>query len=258
MEICRFVAIDFDKYEWKDDIKIIRKVCNEFNIPVAIERSRSGNGAYARIFFQDAISASLTRKLGTAIITYGMSKRHGIKFKSYDRLSPNQDTMPKGGFGNLIALPLQKKAKKHGNIEFVDENFQSYPDQWVYLNSIRKMNKEEVEKAILNLCNGNEYGDLKSEELEEKPWLRNKKSEYKLSKKDFPREGRIVLANIIYIKKEGFSNKALNSIKRLAAFKNPDFFKTQAMRLPTFNKPRIIDLSEENHNYLCIPSANRI
>lgn len=156
MEICRFVAIDFDKYEWKDDIKIIRKVCNEFNIPVAIERSRSGNGAYARIFFQDAISASLARKLGTAIITYDMSKRHGIKFKSYDRLFPNQDTMPKGGFGNLIALPLQKKAKKHGNSEFVDENFQSYPDQWVYLNSIRKMNKEEVEKAILNLCNGNE------------------------------------------------------------------------------------------------------
>ncbi|KAB3535367.1 hypothetical protein F8154_06645 [Alkaliphilus pronyensis] len=105
--------------------------------------------------------------------------------------------MPKGGFGNLIALPLQKETRKHGNSEFVDENFQSYDDQWAYLNNIRKMNEEEVGKGILNLCNGNEYGDLKKEELEEKPWLRNKKSKYELSQKDFPMEGGIVLANMI-------------------------------------------------------------
>lgn len=127
-EMCRFLAIDFDKHEWKDDIEIIRKVCKKFNIPVAVERSRSGNGAHVWIFFQDEISAAFARKLGTAIITYGMSKRHEIKFQSYDRLFPNQDTMPKGGFGNLIALPLQKEARKYGNSEFVDENFELYVD----------------------------------------------------------------------------------------------------------------------------------
>jgi superfamily II DNA or RNA helicase len=252
-ETCKFVAIDFDKHDWKEDIKIIREVCNESHIPVAIERSRSGNGAHAWIFFQDELSASLARKLGTAIITYSMSIRHEIKFQSYDRIFPNQDTMPKGGFGNLIALPLQKKARKYYNSEFINEDFNSYNDQWKYLSSIRKMSEEEVENSIIDLCKGNEYGTLKDEDSENKPWIIQRPQQYELSIEDFPSKVQIVLANGIYIKKEGFSHAALNKIKRLAAFKNPEFFKAQAMRLPTYNKPRIIDLSEENLKYLFIP-----
>ncbi|MHB9012971.1 MAG: TOTE conflict system archaeo-eukaryotic primase domain-containing protein, partial [Ignavibacteriaceae bacterium] len=106
-ETCYFLAIDFDDDGWEKDISLLRNVCKEFDIPFAVERSRSGNGAHAWFFFDEPISAALARKFGTSLLTYSMNKRHEIKFKSYDRFFPNQDTMPKGGFGNLIALPLQ-------------------------------------------------------------------------------------------------------------------------------------------------------
>jgi hypothetical protein len=107
-ETCWFLAIDFDDEGWQKDIKTLREVCSEFEIPFAVERSRSGAGAHAWFFFERPIASSLARKFGTAMLTYAMNKRHDITFKSYDRLFPNQDSMPKGGFGNLIALPLQK------------------------------------------------------------------------------------------------------------------------------------------------------
>ena len=111
-ETCWFLAADFDDGEWQKDTSALREVCEEFAIAVAVERSRSGNGAHAWFFFESPISASIARRFGTSLLTYAMSKRHEITFKSYDRFFPNQDTMPKGGLGNLIALPLQKEARK--------------------------------------------------------------------------------------------------------------------------------------------------
>jgi hypothetical protein len=122
-EKCYFGAIDFDEAEWVKDIAVLRAVCQETGIPMAVERSRSGKGAHVWIFFEDAIPASLARKLGSAILTHAMNKRHEITFKSYDRLFPNQDTMPKGGFGNLIALPLQATPRKSNNSIFINEYF---------------------------------------------------------------------------------------------------------------------------------------
>jgi hypothetical protein len=136
-ETCLLLAVDFDEEDWQKDISAFRLVCKELNIPVAIERSRSGNGAHAWFFFDEAVPATSARKLGNTLLTKAMSVRHKIKFTSYDRMFPNQDFMPKGGFGNLIALPLQGGARKNGNSEFIDENFQSYPDQWAYLASIK-------------------------------------------------------------------------------------------------------------------------
>ena len=132
-ETCYFLAIDFDEESWKSDISTLREVCADLDVPVAIERSRSGNGAHAWFFFDNPIPAHLARKFGSALLTYSMSKWHEISFRSYDRLFPNQDTMPKGGFGNLIALPLQKKAREQGNSVFIDETFMPYDDQWVFL-----------------------------------------------------------------------------------------------------------------------------
>ena len=110
-ENCHFLAIDFDDEGWQKDIKTIREICITYDIPISVERSRSGNGAHAWFFFGQPISAYLARKFGSAILTSAMTRQHDITFKSYDRLFPNQDTMPKGGFGNLIALPLQKSAR---------------------------------------------------------------------------------------------------------------------------------------------------
>lgn len=197
-ETCLFIAVDFDEEKWEEDITAFRFVCNTYNIPVAIERSRSGNGAHAWIFFEEPIPAISARRLGNALLTNAMSVRHEIRFTSYDRMFPNQDFMPKGGFGNLIALPLQGGARKNGNSEFVDENFHSYPDQWDYLAAIRKMNSDEIKRALAILCEGNGLGELGSLENNNEeaslPWESNKVNN-NLEKNDFPDNLTIFEAN---------------------------------------------------------------
>jgi len=252
-ETCWFLAIDFDGEEWQKDISTIRKVCSEFKIPIAVERSRSGNGAHAWFFFEQPIPAFEARKLGSALLTYSMNQRHEIAFKSYDRFFPNQDTMPKGGFGNLIALPLQKAAREKDNSVFIDENFRPYSDQWAFLSSVEKLPQGNIESFTEQLSQGSELGILKEEDegtKPSKPWERNKEI---LHKKDFPKTIEVVKANMIFVPKKGISAKALNRIKRLAAFKNPEFYKAQAMRLSTFNKPRIISCADETSDYICLP-----
>ncbi len=250
-ETCNFLAIDFDDEGWQKDISTLRNLCGEFDIPIAFERSRSGNGSHAWFFFSDSISAGLARKFGTALLTYAMGMRHEITFKSYDRFFPNQDTMPKGGLGNLIALPLQKKAREAGNSVFINENFHPFSDQWEFLANIKRLPASDIEMLITKLCRGNELGDLKKDDEDEaKPWEPNL---IKLSKNDFPKSVELVRANMLFVKKSGFSQKALNALKRLAAFKNPEFFRAQAMRMPTYNKPRIISCSDKSPEYLCLP-----
>ena len=252
-ETCWFLAIDFDGEEWQKDISTIRKVCSAFTISVAVERSRSGNGAHVWFFFEKPVAASTARKFGSALLTYAMNKRHEITFKSYDRFFPNQDTMPKGGFGNLIALPLQKEARKKGNTVFIDENFMPFGDQWAFLSAIDRLSPEKIKSFTEQLTQGNELGILKKDDEEvepAKPWERTREV---LRKKDFPQTVEIVKANMLFIPKNGISSKALNRIKRLAAFKNPEFYKAQAMRLSTFNKPRIISCADETSDYICLP-----
>ena len=250
-EKCHFLAMDFDKDDWRQDVATLRDVCTAFSIPLVIERSRSGNGAHAWFFFTEPTAASLARKFGFALLTNAMSQRHEIKFKSYDRFFPNQDTMPKGGFGNLIALPLQKAARRNGNSVFIDENFHPYRSQWEFLVQIRTLSEEEFGVLIPKLCHGNELGELKRDDEEPaKPW---ETSRVKLSRHDFPTVMQLVKANMLYISKSGVTQRALNALKRLAAFKNPEFYRAQAIRMWTYGKPPIISCSEETPNYLCLP-----
>jgi len=251
-ETCCFLAMDFDEADWQKDISAVRDVCNEFMIPIAVERSRSGRGCHGWFFFENQLPATLTRKFGTALLTSAMSRRHEIQFKSYDRLFPSQDTMPKGGLGNLIALPLQKAAREKANSEFIDETFQSYVDQWAFLSTIQKISENRLEHLISELSHGHELGELKIDEEEEKPWETNKPKTV-LAKSDFPNRLDIVRANMLYIPKAGISQRALNRIKRLASFKNPMFYRQQAMRLPTYGHPRVISCADETKEYLCLP-----
>lgn len=249
-ETCHFLVIDFDGEEWQKDISVLREVCVKFDIPLAVERSRSGKGAHGWFFFKSPIPAALARKFGSALLTCAMSKRHEIKFESYDRFFPNQDTMPKGGLGNLIALPLQKAARENHNSEFIDENYQPYRDQWAFLRAIPKPSEDNIEILISKLCHGNELGVLIKDEEDQKPWEISKS---KLLKNDFPKTVEIVKANMIFVPKAGISQRALNYFKRLAAFKNPEFYKAQAMRLSVKKLPRIISCSDETAEYLCLP-----
>lgn len=250
-ETCYFLAIDFDNGEWQKDVTTLREVCIEFKIPIAVERSRSGKGAHMWFFFESSLPASLARKFGSSLLSHAMNKRHEITFKSYDRFFPNQDTMPKGGFGNLIALPLQKAARNNNNSVFIDENFQPYDDQWAFLSSIQKLSEDNIELLVTKLCYGNELGVLRKDEEEtQKPW---ETSRVKLAKEDFPNEIEIVKTNMLFVPKAEFSQRALNYLKRLAAFKNPEFYKAQAMRIPIKKMQRIISCSDETAEYLCLP-----
>lgn len=250
---CYFLAIDFDGEGWQKDISVVRDICLEKKIPFAVERSRSGLGAHLWFFFREKVSAATARKFGSALLTEAMEKRHELRFKSYDRLFPNQDTLPKGGLGNLIALPLQFKARENNNSVFIDEYFLPYQDQWRFLNGVSKLSESELHLFINELSGGNELGILRQSEDEEgRPWEKSRVN-YRLSKTDFPGFVRITKANMLYLRKDGFSDKALNTVKRLAAFRNPEFYRAQAMRLPTFNKPRVISLSDEMFGYLCLP-----
>ncbi len=251
-ETCCFLAMDFDDSGWQGDVSIVRETCDEFKIPVAVERSQSGNGGHIWFFFEDRISAPLARKFGTALLTFSMNRRHEIKFKSYDRFFPSQDTLPKGGFGNLIALPFQKVSREKHNSEFVDESFNPYPDQWAFLSTIKKISEDQIGPLIASLCQGHELGELKiDEEEEQKPWETVKK--VRLNKDDYPSELEIVKSNMLFIPKNGVSEKGLNHLKRIASFKNPMFYKQQAMRLSTYGYPRIISCADETKDYLCLP-----
>lgn len=250
-DTCCFLAIDFDDGNWKDNVGEVRNVCNGWNIPCAVERSRSGEGAHLWIFFSDPIHCSTARKLGTAMLTAAMEASGKLKLDSYDRMFPNQDTLPKGGFGNLIALPLQGQARKKNNSSFVDESIETYADQWAYLSQIQRISPLEVDDQIRRHSRGDGLGVLCTVEDEPKPWEKRPKTV--LTAMDFDKQLEIIRSNMLYIASDTLTPRVRNQMLRLAAFKNPDFYRSQAMRLPIYNKPRVICTAEERDGYLALP-----
>ena len=259
-ETCWFLAIDFDKTGWEGHAKAFLKTCEKWGVSAVLERSQSGNGAHVWIFFTDSIPAYLARKLGCGLITQTMKDRHDMSLSSYDRLFPAQDTMPKGGFGNLIALPLQGERRKRGNSVFLDSNLNPCADQWGFLASVRKMRYDEVNAIVQRLSEDGDIIDvqrsLTDENSSEDPWTisPSRKREDKLVLTGLlPSEIKATLANLVYIEKEGLPSPLLNRLKKLAAFQNPEFYKAQAMRISTFGKPRIIGCAEDFPKHIALP-----
>jgi hypothetical protein len=256
-ETCWLLAVDFDKNAWQEDTVAFLAACSELSVPAALERSRSGKGGHVWIFFERAIPASTARKLGCAILTRTMESRHQLGLDSYDRLFPNQDTMPKGGFGNLIALPLQKIPRANKNSVFVDAEFRPYPDQWEFLASVKRMSADAVEAVVLE---AQKRGDLlgvrinNPEDEDVDPWALppSKARAEREIPGPFPALVQIVRSNLVYVEKNGLPSAMLNRLLRLVAFQNPEFYKAQAMRLPTFNKPRVIACGEDLANYIAL------
>lgn len=250
---CSFLCTDFDdkscKHGYKDDVLAFVGVCRDWQIPYAIERSRSGNGAHVWIFFEEPLPAFKARRLGNAILTEAMNRDGRMSFNSYDRFFPNQDRLPEGGFGNLIALPLQGQARKNLNSVFVDDDFLAYKDQWTFLYNIKKLREDDVDK-LLNLHVNEEFGAL-STSSESKPWVTPTSQD--LTKADFYSTMEIVKADKIYIPLKSISAKVLNHLKRIAAFKNQEFYSKQALRLSTYSVPRIISCFDITDEYLAMP-----
>ncbi len=253
-ETCCFLAVDFDDGNFKKDVLAFKNACDQNEISASIEISRSGTGAHVWIFFEDKVPAYLARKLGSGLLTYAMNKRSELKFSSYDRLFPNQDIMPNGGFGNLIALPLQGKARKNNCSVFVDDTFTPYQDQWRYLSNISKISAKQVEAKVKILCKVSDLGQLiTAEETDEKPWEQSTFVNT-INIENLPTDAiTITKSNMLYIEKNSLSSQLQNRIKRFASFKNPEFYKSQVMRLSTYNKPRIISLSEDISGYIAVP-----
>jgi superfamily II DNA or RNA helicase len=253
---CYFLAVDFDKQSWVEDIVAFCETCQSLNIPVALERSRSGNGGHVWIFFSEAVPASSARNLGCYLVTRTMSRRHQLSMDSYDRLFPNQDTVPKGGLGNLIALPFQKIPVEKGNTIFLDNNFKPYSDQWSYLASIKRVSLSVLENVVRDAMRTGQVLGVRFSPTEDddSPWaIPPSKSPVDILTGPFPDKVNLVLSNLIYVEKIGLPSSLLNKIKRLAAFQNPEFYKKQKLRLSTALTPRIICCAEEFPKHLGIP-----
>lgn len=253
-DTCCFLAVDFDDGDWRKDAQSFLQSCLELNIPAALEVSRSGNGAHVWIFFSGPVSAREARQLGVALISYTCNRKRQLSLASYDRLFPNQDTLPKGGFGNLIALPLQKYSREQGFSIFVDENHVPYSNQWAFLASIIPMPRFELENVILKAADGVHPLDVTfvSEENEYEPWQRSTPISSLISD-PLPESLKLVLANQIFIAKADLPQALMNRLIRLAAFQNPEFYKAQAMRLSVWNKARIIGCAENFPEYIGLP-----
>lgn len=258
-ETCWFLAVDLDKKTWYDDAHAFLATCRELDVPAALERSRSGNGGHIWIFFEQAVPAITARKLGSLILTMTMERRHQVGLDSYDRFFPNQDTMPKGGFGNLIALPLQKKPREAGNSVFLDGSGLPYGDQWRFLLSIRRVSQAFADRLVTD---AQKHGDLIGvrmsaidDEDQPDPWTlppSRKKPEAKIEG-PFPATVNVIRSNLVFVEKKGLPSAMLNRLLRVAAFQNPEFYKAQAMRLSTFDKPRIIACGEDLPRHLALP-----
>lgn len=253
-DTCHFLAVDFDEDKWREDVQAFSQSCLELNVSVALEISRSGNGAHAWVFFAGKVSARDARRLGTSIISHACTRTRQLKFESYDRLFPNQDTMPKGGFGNLIALPLQKQPRENGCSVFVDAALRPHPDQWAFLASIQPMPPHDIEPTILRATGGVHPLDVTfiDEEDQKEPWKRTPLLVKRLAG-PMPKSLMVTLANLIYFEKAHLPQPLANRLIRLAAFQNPEFYKAQAMRFPVWNKPRVIGCAENYPLHIALP-----
>jgi superfamily II DNA or RNA helicase len=257
-ETCWFLAVDFDKASWQEDERAFLETCSLLNIPAALERSRSGNGGHVWIFFAEPVPAMLARQVGATILSQTMECRPEIGLDSYDRFFPSQDTLPRGGFGNLIALPLQKKPRENGNSVFVSEQGVPYADQWALLASLHRMSRSEVDAVLMRVEKQEELVGIRlpvTDEDDDRPWslLPSRKRAEQPITGPLPEQLDLVLGNQIYIPKADLSPSLRNRLIRLAAFQNPEFYQAQGMRLSTFGKPRIIGCCEDFPKHLGLP-----
>ena len=258
-ETCWFLAADFDGGSWREDVSAFAKTCRAKGFHPAVERSRSGNGAHVWFFFSAPVPAIAARKMGCHLITETMSRRHQLSMTSYDRLFPNQDTMPKGGFGNLIALPLQRGPRNRDNSVFLDESFQPFSDQWFFLTGVERLDPATVLAVAEEATRKGRIVGVRAAEpddgYEDVPWDKPPSGETERLNFDGPLPTKVeaVLSQRLFVKKAGLPSPVINRIKRLAAFQNPEFYKKQGMRISTALTPRVIACAEELDRYVALP-----
>ncbi|WP_249337249.1 TOTE conflict system archaeo-eukaryotic primase domain-containing protein [Streptococcus pseudopneumoniae] len=222
---CYFLVLDLDEGDWKEAGLTIRRIARERQMEAHLEISRSGHGLHIWFFFEEAIPSREARLFGKKLLELAMQESMQLSFDSFDRMFPNQDVLPKGGFGNLIALPFQGEAYHQGRTVFVDEQFQPYEDQWRYLQEIQRVSTAKVALLI----------------------------QEELGKEELDKELKVVLSNMIQLEKSSVTPKTLFFLKNMASFSNPEFYLKQAMRQPTYQIPERMYLFGESDHYLWLP-----
>lgn len=252
------LVADFDKSGWQREVALYREACEAHELMPAVERSRSGNGAHVWLFFEDLIDASLARNLGATLISWAMEHASGMGFSAYDRLFPTQNSLTKDGLGNLIALPFQGAAMRNGNTLFVDNDLVPYSDQWRFLSGVKKVSEAKAREVVSSAIGGPLGGLIASDE--KAPAVRKLTLEHYVGKQitalgaaDFSMVVTVAKENVLYVPKEGLSHAACNRVRRLAAFKNPEFYRAQAMHQSVYKKNRIIWCGEEDERCILLP-----
>ena len=256
---CRFLAVDFDQGGWREDVAAYVEAAHRMGLRPAVERSRSGDGAHIWFFFSGPVPASAARAMGSYLLTEAMASRPELPMGSYDRLFPNQDTLPRGGFGNLIALPLQYHARKRGNTVFVDEEGDPFQDQWAFLAGLPRLTATRVEEMAREAAaSGGVVGVTAATDTDQDPgvpWLTLPAHSSPGGRVEgpLPSEVQGILAQQVYVKKADLPPALLDRIKRLAAFQNPQFYEKEAMRLSTALTPRIISCAADLPEHVAVP-----
>ncbi len=255
---CWFLAADFDGEDWADDARAFLTTCRANAVPAALERSRSGNGGHVWIFFSEPVPAREARQLGSALMTEAMERRPEIKFSSYDRFFPSQDVMPAGGFGNLIALPLARRSRDRGNSVFVDDALNPYEDQWAFLSGLSQLSATELSRLVSRAQESGRVLGVRmpvDDDDAPDPWLLppSRRVAPRPITGALPKSVRLVLADGVYVDRTGLPPELTARLIRLAAFQNPEFYRAQALRLPTYGKPRIVSCAELDSKHVVLP-----
>lgn len=244
-DCCWLLAIDLDGNAWRSDVAAIRVVCGELDVSPAVERSRSGEGAHVWFFFSEPVPAVLARRFGLVVLTEAMARCSTLGMASYDRLFPSQDTLPKGGFGNLIALPLQLHSRVQGNTVFVDEHLAPFDDQWSYLELLPRITPARLRELV--------GAGVSEDEDVTLPWRPARPLSDRLAEAEMPSSVSATLAQCVYVREEGLPPALIDAIRRLAVFSNPRFLELQAMRMSTARTPRVITCFEHTDGFLVLP-----
>jgi len=252
-DCCRLLTIDLDGSSWHSDAAAIRATARSLGLEPAIERSRSGNGAHLWFFFADTVAASDARRLGFLLLTRTMASGAALGVASYDRLFPSQDVLPKGGFGNLIALPLQLHARKVGNTEFLDDELEPHSDQWSFLASVPRIEPDLLREIVLRSEEQEELAIRSAAEETHAPWRSPRTVRERLRDVALPDTVDATISDRLYVDRSGLPAALTHAIKRLATFSNPLFLERQRMRMSVARTPRVIACVEDLPGHIAVP-----
>jgi hypothetical protein len=156
-----------------------------------------------------------------------------------DLLIRRQDLMPLGGFGNLIALPLQHKPPERGNSVFLDDSFEPHADQWAYLASIGLVSFAQLTRITSAAAAADRgMGVPLPVTDEDEPWALppSRRSAPPPITGALPDSIELTRGNQVFVDRANLPPALVTRILRLASYLNPEFYRTQRMRFATYDR----------------------